>query len=44
MDSYIESALQVITNQFENATPTDFAELGVAIVLVTWFCTRFYGD
>ncbi len=44
MQSYINNTMRTALNHFENATPTDFGALALAIVLVSWFITRFYGD
>jgi len=44
MERLINSASRAITGHWETATPTDFGALALGIVLVSWFCTRFYGD
>jgi hypothetical protein len=44
MDSFINNVVRSALYHYENATPTDFGSLALAIVLVSWFCTRFYGE
>lgn len=44
MSNFINSAVRDALHHYENATPTDFGALALGIVVIGWFCTRFYGD
>ena len=44
MNSIVNNVTREVTHHWETATPTEFGALALAIVLVGWFCTRFYGD
>jgi hypothetical protein len=35
--------VEALGERFENATTQDFALSALAITLIAWFCTKYYG-
>lgn len=44
MERIINDAVRTTLHHYENATPSDFAALALAIIVIGWFMTRFHGD